>query len=365
MIVDAHIHAFPPLDGPSGYPSAAHHAMMLQNKVAGYWGRMVTNTLDEARKPLPHEEVDFRIGKYGRYYWRKGGQECWMQRFPLAMADMEWPPERMVAYMDAVGVDVGVLQSGYMEMNFCRDYFAQCVERWPDRFVSTVAIDFDLRKDLKYRESELAKIRYAVSSQHAKGVFQGFPKGQPFDDEQFAPLWRTLSDLHLPHIFLTGWEPKASFLATIKRLENVQKQFPDLKMVLGHLGGNVLPPSDPNHTDTVKVLRNVLRGPNVYFEAGYVMAFENKEIWGADYEYPYPQHARLLKEVYEDVGAGRLIWGSDEPNNERACTYIQCLESVRTHCAFLNEEEKKQVLGLNAARLYRIPIRNHSTESET
>jgi len=51
---------------------------------------------------------------------------------------MEWTPEQMIAFMDEVGVDKGVIQSGYMEMNFERDYIAEVTAKWPDRFIGTI-----------------------------------------------------------------------------------------------------------------------------------------------------------------------------------------------------------------------------------
>ncbi len=358
MIIDAHLHAFPHFGGASGYKDAATHVAMQQNKIQTWWGRMVTSTLDERFMPLPGEDVGFRVGKYGRYYWKKNGEEAWLQRFPLIMEEMEWPAERMVAYMDAIGVDVGVLQAGYMEINYCRDYFADCVKRFPGRFVSTVAIDYDIRKDEKHRHGELDKLRHAVREQGARGVYQGYPKGQAIDDAKFDPFWNTFCELAIPHILLTGFEPTAQYLDSLTRLERVMRKFPELKIVIGHLGGNLRHPSHPGCTNTPEELMPLLKMSNTYFEVGYVLAYENHAIWGADYEYPYPRHEQVIKRVYEVIGPERLLWGSDMPNVERSCTYRQCLDLVKLHCNFLSAEEKHMVLCTNAAGLFGIDISN-------
>jgi hypothetical protein len=39
------------------------------------------------------------------------------------------------------------------------------------------------------------------------------------------------------------------------------------------------------------------------------------------------------------------------PNVERFCTYRQCVDYVRRHCAFLSASEKDLILGDNAAAL--------------
>ena len=53
----------------------------------------------------------------------------------MMMVEMEWLPEQMIAFMDAHGVDKAVLQAGYMEINYCRQYFADAMKRFPGRFM--------------------------------------------------------------------------------------------------------------------------------------------------------------------------------------------------------------------------------------
>jgi predicted TIM-barrel fold metal-dependent hydrolase len=357
MIVDAHLHAFPHMGGTSGFSDINTHRASHQRKIERWWGRMLTNTLDEQYMPREGEDIEFRIGKFGRYEWVKNGKRCWMQRFPVSLEEIEWSPERMVAHMDSIGVDVGVLQAGYMELNYCREYFAECVRKFPDRLISTVAIDYDIQQDQAYLDAELEKLRFAVREQSARGVYQGYVKGQPVDDPKFDPFWRAFCELSIPHITQTGFESAAGYLDSLKRLERVARKFPELKLVIGHLGGNVRHPSHPGFTDTPNELLPLLRLPNVYFEVGYVLAFENHEIWGADYEYPYPRHEAMIRRVYEEVGADRLVWASDMPFVERTCTYRQC-DLVRLHCKFLSPAEKRRVLGETAAGLFGVDLRN-------
>ena len=148
--------------------------------------------------------------------------------------------------------------------------------------------------------------------------------------------------------------PKDEYLDSLERIVRVLKKFPDLIGIIGHLGGNIRHSSNPNYTDTPSELFNFLKLPNAYFEVGYVLAYENWDIWKENYEYPYPLHTEVIKRVYEEVGAERLLFGSDMPNTYRTCTYQQCLDLVRLHFGFLSEEEKNLVLGGNAAKLFRI-----------
>ena len=245
MIVDTHVHVLPHAGGAAGYKDAETHLRMQQDKIQRFWGRMVTSTLDPRYIPLPGEDVGFRIGRYGRYYWTKQGRECWLQRFPTIMIEMEWPPEQMIAFMDSVGVDVAVLQTGYMEINFNRQYYADCLRRWPDRFVGCITIDYDIERDERYREAELDKLREAVAAHRIRAVLEQ-RKGQKVDDHRFDPLWKELSRLQLPHFFSTGFQPSAEYLDALRRIEIVLRRFPGLRGILYHLGGNVRPSNDSN-----------------------------------------------------------------------------------------------------------------------
>lgn len=69
-----------------------------------------------------------------------------------------------------------------------------------------------------------------------------------------------------------------------------------------------------------------------------------------DWDFPYRDTHGVLKAEYEHYGPQRLFWGSDYPMVLAHMTYRQSLEAFRTHCTFIPEDERKQILGdaLNA-----------------
>ena len=88
--------------------------------------------------------------------------------------------------------------------------------------------------------------------------------------------------------------------------------------------------------------------PNVWIDIASLPA-----LFG-DHEYPYPEAQRYLKMVYETLGSTRLLWGSDIPGILSQITYRQCLDLVKRNCSFLSPEEKKNILGENAKKLFKI-----------
>ncbi len=117
-------------------------------------------------------------------------------------------------------------------------------------------------------------------------------------------------------------------------------------------GSNVLHPSDPDHVDNPTEFFGLFKLGNFYLEVGYVLAWENEAVWGRDSEYPYPRHKELIRRIYEQFGAGVMVWGADLPWLPRAYTYKQCFDTIRRHTEFMTDDDRSLVLGGNAARIY-------------
>ena len=73
-------------------------------------------------------------------------------------------------------------------------------------------------------------------------------------------------------------------------------------------------------------------------------------------EYPYREGQQMLRAWRDEVGAEKLLWGSDMPYCDGMwCTYRQALDHIRLHCHFLSTEEQALILGGNAARMFKLP----------
>jgi predicted TIM-barrel fold metal-dependent hydrolase len=357
MIIDNHAHVLPDQAGAAGYPDVATHARILQSQLAYLMGRMVSSHLDPKYIPEPDEDVGFTVGKYGRWHWRKHGEDCWIQRSPVTMAEADHEAEQLLAHMDFAGVDMSVIQGGrvYMEPNYGREVVIRdCIARWPDRFIGTVSIDYDLSKDDRHLEGEIRKLTEAVEEWGFKALFDPVPRDQPIDDPRCEPLWAEVGRLDVPFYWVTGFNPREAYLDQLRRLEAVLRRHPEIVAIEPHVGANLRHPSDPEWVDNPREFDRLLSLPNFYLEMGYVLAYENREIWGPDSEYPYPRHRELIKYIYERHGAGGMVWGSDIPFTLRTCTYTQCVDLIRHHCEFMTPEDRALVLGKNLQRVYRL-----------
>ena len=355
MIIDNHLHAFPNQAGSAGYPDAETYAGLQQRLVPRTWGRMLSSHTDPKFIPEPDEDVGFTVGKFGRWEWRKHGEDCWVQRFPETMHQIEHPPEQMLAHMDSVGIDMGVIQAVYMEPNYGREvYIADCIKRWNDRFIGTLNLEYDLTKSDEHLFGEIRKLTRAVEELGFKGLYNPVRKGQPVDDPRCDPLWKEVVRLDIPVFIQTGYNSKEDYLTEIKRIVNVCQRYPEINVLDNCLGGNVRHPDHSEHVDNPRELFPLLELGNFYMEVGYVLAYEDWDIWGKDSEYPYPLHEQIVRIMYERFGARCMLWASDMPFTLRACTYRQCLDAIRLHADFMTADERKMVMGENAARLYKV-----------
>ena len=90
------------------------------------------------------------------------------------------------------------------------------------------------------------------------------------------------------------------------------------------------------------------RLPNIHLELLFPI------MNGARWEYPYPQAQEIIKQLYAEIGAGKIMWGSDMPAVERVCTYRQSLDYLRYHCGFIAPDDMEKILGGNAVKLFGI-----------
>ena len=359
MIIDAHIHVFPDQSSGALGRSAAAQRAMMQSCVGDFWGRMVSSHQDRQFIPAASEDVQFEVGDFGRWQWKKNGKTCWLQRGSAMMTRMRHSPEQAIAAMDCAGVDYGIVQSDieYVAASFGRtQYFRECIERWGNRLIGTVALDYNLSHDdaflARERESMAVAIEHGFRGVYISGV--GLP--EPIDHPRCDPLWRDIERAGLPVYIQTGFCSKNRYLDQLHGLRNVIEHYVELNVIESHFGGNVVYPGHPGYTDIVADLHPLLETGRFFLELGYVLGFENFNLWGKDSIYPFPKHNDIVKAIYEDFGAQVLVWGSDVPWCYRVCTYQQIVDLIQHHTPFMNEEDRAAVLGGNLARLFQLRV---------
>ena len=180
-------------------------------------------------------------------------------------------------------------------------------------------------------QSIAAEIRDKVKNQGAKGI-----KLHPASQSQFPnhhslwPIYQTAMELGIPIVFHSGRsEGSAIEYAEPRYFAEVLESFPKLTLVLAHLGNNFF--------DQSTALAGKYR--NVQFDCCAIVNYSVNEGGLSD-----PDFTALIK----NIGTERVMFGSDYPWLDPGVG-IKRIMNLN-----LTEQEKRQLLGENAIRIYHL-----------
>lgn len=254
-----------------------------------------------------------------------------MLGMPPIHLDCSAPAEWVLAEFDAAGVDVGVVVQEYMDGSQ-NDYLLEVCRRHPDRFFAHALPDFFQPDEVATEALDLFERGFCglkLCAGHLLGKV-------PLDDERFTPIWRRMADCgHVLAVDLAAGDQQ------VPMMEAILRRFPSLRVALGHFGMIA-------RGDWLSQVR-LARYENVYVEMGGIVWLLRDE------GYPFPSAVEAIGRAKAEVGIEKLMWGSDWPRTMVDFTYRQVIDFVRSEPSNLTDEEKRLLLGENAARLYRFP----------
>jgi hypothetical protein len=168
------------------------------------------------------------------------------------------------------------------------DYVASYVKRDPKRLVGFMSVDPNDPSSLE--EIERAYYELGLRGLKLGPMYQNF---HPGDKEKSYPIYEKAKNLGLPILFHMGTTyTRCSRLAFTRPilLEDVAIDFPELKMVVAHLG-------HPFEAETIVLIR---KQPNVYADVSALF----RRPW---------QLYNSLRLAYEYGVFGKLLFGTDFP----------------------------------------------------
>ncbi|KAK1236495.1 hypothetical protein PQX77_000272 [Marasmius sp. AFHP31] len=197
----------------------------------------------------------------------KSGQDV---GFKTPAENLPWTPEISIRYMDASGVDIAILSFpaitsgavGAENRRLARDrnhYVAEICRKYPGRFGFFATVPF-----LDDAEGVLEEIRYTLDDLGAQGIslpssYGDGPSAKYVGDDCYDAVWGELNRRQTV-VFLHGAQtpsstpyPHASLGIPIVEVPNEtfkaaahlvvtgrKRKYPDVKIILAHLGGSVL-----------------------------------------------------------------------------------------------------------------------------
>ena len=356
-VIDAHYHIFPRFGTGSGPENETLPLQLWQYHIrdfTDFWrksdGQRVKQPLLDYPSDSIHDipDVNFRLGRYGKAELTVDGVDYYLQMYPPSLENLEATPERMVAEMDTANVDMGVLQSDHVYGSCINEYYAAAMEDYPNRFLPLAQI-WEPEAD---RPEQLERLEKAARDLGCRGFYfsvelfalNGYV--DHLDDPKFEPLWQRVRELDLSvwwYLDARRQDRTAGFLQYINELNHWADRHPDIPCVLTH---GLVPATIIHEIGVPDEVMSLLKRPGVHTEV--LMPAK----WP---EYPFPEGQEMLRQWRDEVGAEKLMWGSDMPYSGGVwCTYRQSVDFIRQHCDFLSPEEKALILGGNVARMFKL-----------
>lgn len=237
--------------------------------------------------------------------------ERWRRTTPLPM---------LVEEMDAAGVGQSVLCAGYGDVGGIDDtaWVLDAMERHPDRFVGSIAVD-------PRTGMEAVDTVHRLVTEHGFRMVRmvAFEIGLPYGHPAYYPVYAKCAELGVP-IGLNVGIPGPLIAGAVQDplpLDEIAAFFPDLKIIMQHGG-------EPWIDVCVKLL---LKWPNMYYMSS---AWAPKRI-------PEP-----IIRFANTRGPEKIMWASDYP----LLTFERCAAEIEA-MPFKDETLRRNFARDNAARV--------------
>ncbi|MDD5312416.1 MAG: amidohydrolase family protein [Dehalococcoidia bacterium] len=235
----------------------------------------------------------------------------------------ELPVELTVAAMDQAGVSRGLLCAWWSPSGplISNEEVAAHVKKYPSRFIGVAAVDL-------YKPMDgIRELRRCVKKLGFKALrIVQWLWGLPPTDRRYYPLYAECIELDIPvclQVGHTGPLRPSETGRPIPYIDEVAIEFPELKMVCGHIG----------YPWTLEMVAVATKHENVYIDTS---AYVSKR-------YP-PELVNYMKKA----GSKKVLFGTNYP----MITADACLKDLGAFA--LGEEVKKLFLHDNAARVFKL-----------
>lgn len=262
------------------------------------------------------------------------------QMLPPFMIDGRNTVEVFLSNMDYAQVEGAVVVQEFID-GLQNDYLAEVARKYGNRIKVCAMADF--RKDGFLEEiTRLINTEPLTSGQEsAAGMASSLYSGvaipghrlaKPLDSPEMMQMYRLMEEKNMV-LSLCLHEDNHQ----LGEVENIISQCPDIKIAIGHFGMV----TTEGWMEQIKLARH----RNVMVESGGITWLFNSEF------YPYPSAVKAIRQAINEVGAEKLMWGSDYPRTITAITYRMSYDFI-TKTSELTDLEKKLLLGENAKRFY-------------
>ena len=258
----------------------------------------------------------------------------WPYQPPVPDDEGRGKVEQLLFEMDQNGVDQAVLVCAQIERNpDNNEYVAECVRKYPTRLHQFADVDCSWSPTYHTpgAADRLAQAAEGWSIPGFTHYVRAEDDGSWFLSEEGIRFFRKAEQLKLIVSIAIGPQLQPA-------LRKLAERFPSVPFLCHHMAGARA--SEQSPYPKLKEILASANVPNIYIKmSGF--AYVSQVKW----DYPYSDTWWIVRALYEHFGPVRLCWGSDYPVVRRSMTYQHALEAFRTHCPFIPDKDKAQILG--------------------
>jgi predicted TIM-barrel fold metal-dependent hydrolase len=251
------------------------------------------------------------------------------QQYPRSDTPYRAPVELLLDYLDEAGVDHAVIVLP-MYYRYDNRILADTLRAYPRRFAGVGVID-------PRGPDAAGRLHRLVHEDGIRGVrLRATIEEDAFTPEATDALWRAATELRVPVCLLGRPQHVRAMRAMVER-------HPEAITVIDHFAN--IPAADGVQSEPFRTFLSLAEFPNVYIK------LSGLHYWGGG-RYPYPLARPLIRAALDAFGPARTMWGSDWPHVLFGCGYIRCLNFVRRELPWLSKDERAQILGGTALKLW-------------
>jgi predicted TIM-barrel fold metal-dependent hydrolase len=257
-------------------------------------------------------------------------------------------PEMLITNLDWAGVDRAILLQGpfYGE---CNQYVLDALHQYPDRLAGVAYLD-------PWDAAAPGMLEWVIAAQAFKGIklecsvatgLFGLHPNASLGMPEIAWVWAEI-ETHAMTLVLDLGKPGSRSYQT-QAVRAIAEAHPGLRIVIAHLGQPAPQfEADPALWREWQAQIELGGLPNVWFDCAALPAYLPEE------NFPYPSAARYLRLAIEQLGASKILWGTDQPGLLSHSDLPHLVKMIRQHTGFLSSADQALVLGGNAATVFNL-----------
>lgn len=233
--------------------------------------------------------------------------------------------ENLLSQMDEAGVTQSVLFAMYAPILYASNEFVAAIcKQYPGRFTGFASVEITKPEAPDMLEEAVTKLGLKGLKLHPP--LQGFYP----NDKNYWPLYKKAKELNIPVVFHVGSTPFGNLVKLNQAypvlIDEIANDFPELKIILTHLGTLW-------HNESFMIAE---KHPNVYIDTA---------------AYPYEIKELFNENLIRRVGENKFIFGTDFPmpyegKLHRIKDFVDCIHHLN-----ISSELKERIFHTNFENL--------------